>query len=124
MKGAGQGGRAVSGDRAVQEAREYLAAIAKHSVAVLPPTVLAREAAELRLRLRQVLQVVEDFEDTERDEDVTAMTLWGGCHIAPADALTLASALADAVAYRAQLGDADDIAAYQDLSARLGTDHG
>jgi hypothetical protein len=99
----------VSADRAVQEAREYLAAISKHSVAVLPPTVLAREAAELRLRLRQVLEICTDYEDAEAaaDDEVTRPMLWGGCHVAPADALPLARVLADAVTYRMQRLGAD-----------------
>jgi hypothetical protein len=116
----------VSADRAVQKAREYLAAISTHSVAVLPPTVLARETAELRHRLRRVLDICTDYEDAEAaaDDDRSRPTLWGGCHVAPADALTLASALADAVTYRTQLGDAGDIAAYQAVAERLGADRG
>jgi hypothetical protein len=96
----------VTADQRVTAAREYLTHARKYKVAELPPAVLAREDAELRRLLGQVLDVVremqftlEDAEDLERARDATHVDD-GGVWLTPPDALVLAKALADAIAYR------------------------
>lgn len=83
-------------DLRVTAAREYLDSVKGHAVPTLPPIALAREVAELRRHLRGVLSAVEDLVPDEMDETKTQVTLWGGLYFAPADALTVMSALSDA----------------------------
>jgi len=47
----------VSGDRQLAAAREFLDSVSRRPAAGLPPSVLAREDAELRRQLGQVLDV-------------------------------------------------------------------
>ncbi|HTV99805.1 MAG TPA: hypothetical protein VMF87_05860 [Streptosporangiaceae bacterium] len=81
-------------------AREFLAGTRRRKVAELPPTVLARELAEARRVLGQLLDLVTDFEDANVGEDVTRVTMWAGYFIAPADVPAFDAALADAITYR------------------------
>jgi hypothetical protein len=94
-------------DQRVAYAREFLAGARRRTVAELPPSVLAREDAELRRVLAQVLDVVADYEDAELDENVT-VTVTGGAHVAPADVLTLHIALEDAIAWCQNSAYCDD----------------
>jgi hypothetical protein len=87
-------------DQRVIAAREFLAGPRKRKVSELPPSVLAREDAELRRLLGKALDVIADYEDEELDENVTQVTTSGGAYIAPADVRTLPDVLADAVAHR------------------------
>lgn len=48
-----------------------------------------RENSELRRVLGWALDVVDDFADTQLDEDVTQVTLSGGVYVAPADVMAL-----------------------------------
>jgi hypothetical protein len=91
-------------DQRATYAREWLAGARRRKVAELPPPVLARELAEARRVLGQVLDLVTDYEDAQVGEDVTRITTSGGYCIAPADVPTLDQALADAIAHRAPGG--------------------
>jgi hypothetical protein len=88
-----------SPDQRVAWAREYLDAITPYPVSARPRSVLEREDAELRRVLGQVLDVIADYEDAEIDEDLTQILDSGGAQVAPADVLTLHSALEDAIAW-------------------------
>lgn len=97
----------MTADQRVDRAREFLAGARKRKVAELPPSVLARELAECRRQLGQVLDVVteqlftiQDAEDMEDWLDTTHIDADGGVWLTPADALVFAQALADAIAYR------------------------
>src|SRR5258707_1326011 len=76
-------------DFRVIRAREFLAHARKRRVAVLSPRALAREDAELRLLLGSVIDVVDDYADTDLDLDVSQVMLWGGIYLKPADVLSL-----------------------------------
>src|SRR5258708_27201948 len=76
-------------DFRVIRAREFLAHARACSVAELPPCVLAREDAELRRLLGWVIDVVDDYADTDLDLDVSQVMLWGGVYLKPADVLSL-----------------------------------
>ncbi|SRR5260221_6888729 len=86
-------------DERVLYARQFLAGARRREVAEMPPSVLARETAELRRVLGQVLDVVADVEDTEIDESLTLILDSGDAHVAPADVLTLHAALDDAISW-------------------------
>jgi len=92
--------RPRTSDQRVTYAREFLAGTRRRKVAELPPTVLARELAEARRVLGQLLDLVTDFEDANVGEDVTRVTMWAGYFIAPADVPAFDAALADAITYR------------------------
>jgi hypothetical protein len=115
----------VSADQRVNAAREYLTSVRRRKVGELPPSVLVRECAELRRLLGQVLDVVEDVEVTAQDEEVTAVTMWGGLHIAAADARTVLQALSDAAECAEDehfpASPTEETAArYRELIARIG----
>jgi hypothetical protein len=76
-------------DRRVVHARQFLANARMREPADLLPRDLAREDAELRRCLGWVIDVVDDFADTELDENVTQVTFSGGLYIAPADVVGL-----------------------------------
>jgi hypothetical protein len=106
-------------DQRVIYAREFLEGARKRQVGELPPSVLAREDAELRRLLSKLLDVVQDYEDVELDPDVTQVTITGGAVLAPADLRTVSRALADAAAHRepggycADCGDEDLCATHE-----------
>jgi hypothetical protein len=114
----------MSGDRDVRAARGYLDKVRSRSVESLPPSVLAREDAELRRLLRIVLDVLEDYEHIELDYEVTQLTLYGALLIGLSDVSTLMDALADA----ADCGEQHEpvsasparSAIYRELAARIG----
>lgn len=58
----------MSGDTRVEIARDYLAAVRKHKVTMLPPSILTRECAELR---RQLGQVLDAFAKADERDDGT-----------------------------------------------------
>ena len=72
-------------DRRVIHARQFLANARTREPDDLPPRDLVREDAELRRCLAWVIDVVDDFADTELDENVTQVRYSGGLYIAPAD---------------------------------------
>jgi hypothetical protein len=76
-------------DFRVVRAREFLARARRREVAVLSPRALARENAELRRALGWVIDVVDDYADTDLDLDVSQIMLWGGVYLKPADVLAL-----------------------------------
>jgi hypothetical protein len=62
-------------DFRVVAAREFLAHTARRSATQLPPSVLARENAELRRLLGWVIDIVDDYAETELDLDVSQVML-------------------------------------------------
>ena len=72
-------------DFRIAHARQFLADARNRDPAALAPDVLVREDEELRRCLAWALDVVDDFADTELNENVTQVTLWGGLYITPAD---------------------------------------
>jgi hypothetical protein len=76
-------------DFRVIRAREFLAHAGTCSVGELPPSVLAREDTELRRLLGWVIDVVDDYANTDLDLDVSQVLLWGGVYLKPADVLSL-----------------------------------
>src|SRR5258707_5783206 len=76
-------------DFRVIRAREFLAHARKRRVAVLSQRALAHEDAELRRLLGWVIDVVDDYADTDLDLDVSQVMLWGGVYLKPADVLSL-----------------------------------
>jgi hypothetical protein len=76
-------------DRRVAYARQLLADARKHEPAALLADDLVCEDAELRRCLAWVIDVVDDYADTELDEDLTQVMLGGGLYVAPADVAAL-----------------------------------
>jgi hypothetical protein len=76
-------------DFRVIRAREFLAHAGSCSVGELPPSVLAREDTELRRLLGWVIDVVDDYANTDLDLDVSQVLLGGGVYLKPADVLSL-----------------------------------
>jgi hypothetical protein len=110
----------VSADRDVRSARDYLATIRSHSVSELPPSVLAREDAELRRLLRIALDVIDDYEATALDDEVTQMTLHGALLVGLSDVATVTDALSDAAWHQAQHGTPAESDRFRELIARIG----
>jgi hypothetical protein len=79
----------VTHDFRVASAREFLAQARRCEVAVLSPRALTRENAELRRLLGWVIDVVDDYADTDLDLNVSQVLLWGGVYLTPADVLSL-----------------------------------
>jgi hypothetical protein len=86
----------MSADRRIDAARTFLDQIRVHPPATRPRAVLVQENHELRQLLRQVLDVVADYEATEIDDEVTVGLSYGGLHLSPADCATVISALDEA----------------------------
>jgi hypothetical protein len=76
-------------DRRIVHARQMLTAARKRDVGGLSPSALMQEISELRRVLGWALDVVDDYADTELDEDVTQITFSGGVYVAPADVMAL-----------------------------------
>ena len=76
-------------DRRILYARQILTEARKRDVAELSPNALIREVTEFRRVLGCALDVVDDYADTELDEDVTQVTHSGGVYLAPADVMAL-----------------------------------
>jgi hypothetical protein len=72
-------------DRRVRYARQFLANARTREPDGLLPADLVSEDAELRRCLGWVIDVVDDFADTDLDENVTQVRYSGGVYIAPAD---------------------------------------
>jgi hypothetical protein len=76
-------------DRRIIYARRILTEARKRDVAELPPDALIREVTEFCRVLGWALDVVDDFADTQLDEDVTQVMLSGGVYVAPTDVIAL-----------------------------------
>ena len=119
-------GPASAEDPRVTSAREYLQHVRTGpKPAALPRAAVDREAAELRKLLGQVLEVVRgllftiaDAEDEDRERDATHVDVEGGAWFTPADALTVAGALADAARWQVQHGTGERAERYR-LLARV-----
>jgi hypothetical protein len=72
-------------DFRVARARRFLADTRRRSLVRHSRRELATESAELRQLLGWVLDVVDDYADTDLDPDVSQVTLWGGVYLAAAD---------------------------------------
>ncbi len=103
-------------DPRITAAREFLAVARKRPVGSLPPSVLARECAELRRILGQVLDVVSHAADPA-----------SSAALSPADVQTVLGALGIAARWadltagprEEHLDDTGTGAAYRALAARL-----
>jgi hypothetical protein len=84
-------------DRRIIEARQFLARISKHEPSKLLAGDLTRENVQLRRLLKWAIDVVDDFADTELDEEVTQVLFAGGIYIAPADISKLCDRCMEAV---------------------------
>jgi hypothetical protein len=76
-------------DFRVTASREFLAPAHKRTTAEYPPSVLTRENAELRRLLAWVLDVVDDYTETELDRDTSQVMHEGGVYLTAADFLSL-----------------------------------
>lgn len=76
-------------DRRIIYARQILTEARLRDVALLSPNALIGEVTQFRRVLGWVLDVVDDFADTQLDEAVTQITFSGGVYVAPADVLAL-----------------------------------
>jgi hypothetical protein len=76
-------------DFRVTRAREFLVRARQYSVADLSASELAHQNTELRRLLGWVIDVVDDYADTDLDLDVSQVVLWGGLYLKPTDVLSL-----------------------------------
>jgi hypothetical protein len=72
-------------DGRVIEAREALAEARKREPSELTRDELMHEIANFRKYVRWLIDVADDAADTDIDEEVSQVTLWGGVYIAPTD---------------------------------------
>jgi hypothetical protein len=76
-------------DYRVIEARAALAEARKHDPVELGPDELREEIARFRKYVRWLIDLADDAADTEYDEEVSQVMIYGGIYIAPADTLKL-----------------------------------
>jgi hypothetical protein len=109
-------------DHRVIHARDFLADARTREPEDLLLHDLVSEDAELRRCLAWVIDVVDDYADTELDEDVTQVTLWGGFYVAPADVAALCGGCVTASPARQgeRASDGRRSALLADLDAPLG----
>lgn len=72
-------------DGRVIEARQALIDARKREPAELTRGELVSELTCFQKYVRWLIDVADDAADTDLDEEVTQVTLWGGVYIAPAD---------------------------------------
>jgi hypothetical protein len=72
-------------DGRVIEAREALAEARKREPNALARDELVREITNFRKYVRWLIDLADDAADTDIDEEVSQITIWGGVYIAPAD---------------------------------------
>jgi hypothetical protein len=72
-------------DCRVIEAREALAEARKREPNELTRDELMHETAKFRKYVRWLIDLADDAADTDIDEEVSQITIWGGVYIAPAD---------------------------------------
>jgi hypothetical protein len=72
-------------DSRVIEAREALADARKRDPGELTRDELIHQITNFRKYVRWLIDVADDAADTDIDEEVSQVTLWGGVYIAPTD---------------------------------------
>jgi hypothetical protein len=72
-------------DGRVVEARTALTEARKRDPSELTLDELRGEATNFRKYFRWLIDVADDAADTDLDEEVSQVTIWGGVYIAPAD---------------------------------------
>jgi hypothetical protein len=72
-------------DFRVIEARAALAEARKRDPGELTPEELAEEITRFRKYVRWLIDLADDAADTEIQEEVSQITIWGGVYIAPGD---------------------------------------
>jgi hypothetical protein len=72
-------------DGRVIEARAALAEARKRDPGELTPDELRAELARFRSYVRWLIDLADDAADTEYDEEVSQVMIYGGIYIAPAD---------------------------------------
>ena len=76
-------------DGRVIEARAALAEARKRDPGGLTPDELRGELARFRTYVRWLIDLADDAADTEYDEEVSQVMIYGGIYIAPADTFKL-----------------------------------
>lgn len=79
-------------DFRVIEARAALAEASKRDPGELAPDELREEITRFRKYVRWLIDLADDAADTEYDEEVSQVMIYGGIYIAPADTLMLCDA--------------------------------
>ncbi|HTZ23821.1 MAG TPA: hypothetical protein VMC83_07495 [Streptosporangiaceae bacterium] len=72
-------------DFRVIEARAALAEARKRDPGELTPEELTEEIIRFRKYVRWLIDLADDAADTEIEEEVSQITIWGGVYIAPGD---------------------------------------
>ena len=78
-------------DYRVIEARKALAEARKREPGELSPDELREEITRFRKYVRWLIDLADDAADTEYDEEVSQVMIYGGIYIAPADTFKLCS---------------------------------
>jgi hypothetical protein len=76
-------------DYRVIEARAALIEARKHDPGELGPDELREEITRFRKYVRWLIDLADDAADTEYDEEVSQVMIYGGIYIAPADTFKL-----------------------------------
>jgi hypothetical protein len=76
-------------DDRVIEARAALAEARKRDPGELTPEELKEEITRFRKHVRWLIDLADDAADTEYDEEVSQVMIYGGVYIAPADTFRL-----------------------------------
>ena len=76
-------------DFRVIEARAALAEARKRDPGELGPDALREEITRFRKYVRWLIDLADDAADTEYDEEVSQVMIYGGIYISPADTLKL-----------------------------------
>jgi hypothetical protein len=76
-------------DFRVIEARAALAEARKRDPGELTPDELREQITRFRKYVRWLIDLADDAADTEYDEEVSQVMIYGGIYIAPADTLKL-----------------------------------
>jgi hypothetical protein len=83
------GGGVEDHDYRVIEARKALAEARKHDPGELGLEELREEITRFRKYVRWLIDLADDAADTEYDEEVSQVMIYGGIYIAPADTFKL-----------------------------------
>lgn len=79
-------------DFRVIEARAALVEASKRDPAELAPDELREEITRFRKYVRWLIDLADDAADTEYDEEVSQIMIYGGIYIAPGDTFKLCDA--------------------------------
>jgi hypothetical protein len=85
----GRGGGVEDHDYRVIEARAALAEARKREPGELAPEELREEITRFRKYVRWLIDLADDAADTEYDEEVSQVMIYGGIYVAPADTVKL-----------------------------------